>query len=155
MTGAGKLRTRAATIADAPAIAEIYNQGIADRIATFETEPRSRADVERVLAALDARHPAVVVERDGRVVAFAWTSTYRPRACYDQVAELHVILPLVLARFRRIPRCPHCRGRRLRRITGHCRLHDLGTGRRILGHPAIRPRRMTAHAAAAGGDQNR
>jgi hypothetical protein len=35
MSDAGKLRTRAATIADAAAIAEIYNQGIADRIATF------------------------------------------------------------------------------------------------------------------------
>jgi len=33
------LRTRAATLADAAAIAAIYNEGIADRIATFETEP--------------------------------------------------------------------------------------------------------------------
>ena len=40
-----ELRTRAATIADAAAIAEIYNQGIADRIATFETEPRSATDI--------------------------------------------------------------------------------------------------------------
>jgi L-amino acid N-acyltransferase YncA len=41
MPDAATLRTRTATIADATAIAEIYNQGIADRIATFETEPRS------------------------------------------------------------------------------------------------------------------
>ena len=34
------LRTRAAALADAAAIAAIYNEGIADRIATFETEPR-------------------------------------------------------------------------------------------------------------------
>src|SRR5215472_2464887 len=34
-------RTRAATPADAAAIAAIYNEGIADRIATFETAPRS------------------------------------------------------------------------------------------------------------------
>lgn len=39
------LRTRAATIADTVAIAEIYNQGMADRIATFEIEPRSAADI--------------------------------------------------------------------------------------------------------------
>jgi L-amino acid N-acyltransferase YncA len=32
-------RTRMATLADAAAIAAIYNEGIADRIATFETEP--------------------------------------------------------------------------------------------------------------------
>jgi L-amino acid N-acyltransferase YncA len=41
MTDAAKLRTRAATPADASAIAAIYNEGIADRIATFETDPRS------------------------------------------------------------------------------------------------------------------
>ena len=37
--------TRAATLADAAAIATIYNEGIADRIATFETEPRSAAQI--------------------------------------------------------------------------------------------------------------
>lgn len=36
-----KLLTRRATPEDAAAIAWIYNEGIADRIATFETEPRS------------------------------------------------------------------------------------------------------------------
>jgi len=33
---------RAARIADAADIARIHNEGIADRIATFETEPSSR-----------------------------------------------------------------------------------------------------------------
>jgi L-amino acid N-acyltransferase YncA len=33
------LRVRLATRADAAAIAEIHNQGIEDRIATFETAP--------------------------------------------------------------------------------------------------------------------
>ena len=44
-----RLRTRAATLADAAAIAAIYNEGIADRIATFETEPRSAPDNRRVV----------------------------------------------------------------------------------------------------------
>jgi len=39
------LHTPPATLADAAPIAEIYNQGIADRIATFETEPRSATDI--------------------------------------------------------------------------------------------------------------
>ena len=39
------LSTRAATLADAAAIATIYNEGIADRIATFETEPRSAGQI--------------------------------------------------------------------------------------------------------------
>jgi L-amino acid N-acyltransferase YncA len=81
------METRAAVPGDAPAIARIYNDGIEDRIATFETRPRSEADVA---AWFDGRHPTVVVEDAGRVVAFATTSTYRPRTCYDGVAEFSV-----------------------------------------------------------------
>ncbi len=85
--------TRTATPADAAAIAEIYNQGIAERIATFETEPRRPEDV---LPWFDGTHPVVVVltgagiESEGRVIAFAATSTYRPRACYAGIAEYSV-----------------------------------------------------------------
>ena len=78
---------RAARPEDAAAIAAIYNQGIEDRVATFETEPRSAADIARWF---DGRHPIVVVERDGMVVAFASTSAYRARACYAGIAEFSV-----------------------------------------------------------------
>jgi phosphinothricin acetyltransferase len=81
------LSTRPATPADAPAIAAIYNQGIEDRIATFETRPRGADDVR---AWFGGRHPVVVAEREGAIVAFASTSTYRPRECYDGVAEFSV-----------------------------------------------------------------
>jgi phosphinothricin acetyltransferase len=50
MTDGATLRTRAATIADAAAIAEIYNQGIVDRVATFEIEPRAAAQIEEWLS---------------------------------------------------------------------------------------------------------
>lgn len=80
-----KLRSRLASPSDAAAIAAIYNQGIEDRVATFETALRSAADVS---AWFDGVHPAVVVESDGRVVAFASTSTYRSRTCYAGIAEV-------------------------------------------------------------------
>lgn len=79
---------RAARISDAAAIAAIYSQGIADRVATFETEPRTAEQVERWF---DGVHPIVVVEdADGVVVAFASTSRYRERACYAGIAEFSV-----------------------------------------------------------------
>jgi phosphinothricin acetyltransferase len=81
------LHTRIATPADAAAIAEIYSQGIEDRIATFETRPRSAEDVR---AWFDGVHPIVVVEEDAYIVAFASTSTYRPRECYAGIAEFSV-----------------------------------------------------------------
>jgi phosphinothricin acetyltransferase len=81
------VEARAATPDDAPAIARIYNQGIEDRIATFETRLRTADDVR---AWFDGVHPIVVVEEAGEVIAFASASAYRPRACYAGVAEFSV-----------------------------------------------------------------
>ena len=81
------MRARRATPDDASAIARIYNDGIADRVATFETRPRSVADVQ---AWFGGRHPVVVVEDGDQVVAFAATSAYRPRDCYAGIAEFSV-----------------------------------------------------------------
>jgi len=67
------LTARAARISDAAAIAAIYNEGIADRIATFETEPQTS---EQIAGWFDGRRPIVVVENNGSVVAFASTSSY-------------------------------------------------------------------------------
>jgi L-amino acid N-acyltransferase YncA len=80
----GEFITRTATTSDAEAIARIYNEGIEDGLATFETEPRSGADIARWL---EAGFPLVVVEDDGVVVAWASAPPYRPaRAAYAGVA---------------------------------------------------------------------
>jgi phosphinothricin acetyltransferase len=82
------LTIRLASLDDAPIIAEIYNEGIEDRVGTFETRLRS---ADEVRAWFDGRHPIVVVEDErGRVIAFASTSTYRPRDCYAGIAEFSV-----------------------------------------------------------------
>lgn len=78
---------RAAVMADAAAIADIYNQGIAERAATFETVPRTAADIEARLREQE-RYPLVVAAEDGRVIGWAGASAYRPRACYAGIAEV-------------------------------------------------------------------
>ena len=78
------MRARLATPDDAAPIARIYNEGIADRAATFETRLRSAGDVR---AWFDGVHPIVVVEDGGAVIAFAATSSYRNRDCYAGIAE--------------------------------------------------------------------
>ena len=81
------LTTRLATPADAPAIAAIYNEGIADRVATFETEPRTPEQIAALLENKGDTFPTVVAERDGEVVAWAGASAYRARPAYAGVAE--------------------------------------------------------------------
>ena len=83
-------RVRPARAADAADIARIYDQGIAERSATFETKERTAADIERMLAEREGRYPTVVVERDGRIVAWAGASEYRPREVYAGIAEFSV-----------------------------------------------------------------
>jgi L-amino acid N-acyltransferase YncA len=79
--------TRLATPDDAAAIAAIYNEGIADRIATFETEPRTAEQIATQLIEKADRFPTVVAEDEGRVVAWAGAGPYRARPAYAGVAE--------------------------------------------------------------------
>jgi L-amino acid N-acyltransferase YncA len=82
-----ELSTRLATPEDAAAIAAIYNEGIADRIATFETEPRTAEQIVKQLLDKGDRFPTIVAEHDGLVVAWAGASPYRARPAYAGVAE--------------------------------------------------------------------
>ncbi len=85
-----ELTTRPARPDDDRPIARIYNEGIEDRVATFETEPRSAADIRAVLEARIPVHPAVVSERAGEVVGFAWSAPYSERPCYAGIGEFSV-----------------------------------------------------------------
>jgi L-amino acid N-acyltransferase YncA len=81
------MRVRLARSADAAAIASIYNQGIEDRVGTFETDLRTEA---MVASWFDGLHPIVVVEQENEVIAYASTFSYRPRPCYAGIAEFSV-----------------------------------------------------------------
>jgi L-amino acid N-acyltransferase YncA len=78
------LTVRPATPADAGALATIYNEGIADRVATFETRPRSAQEAR---AWIGGRLPCVVAVRDGAVVGFARVAPYSDREAYAGVGE--------------------------------------------------------------------
>jgi phosphinothricin acetyltransferase len=79
---------RAATPVDAAAIAAIYNEGIADRVATFETEPRSAA---QIAAWFTGRRLVMVAETENSgPVAFAASFPYSDRPCYAGIGEFSV-----------------------------------------------------------------
>ena len=80
---------RPAGAQDAEAIARIYNQGIAERSSTFETEPRSAADVERWLVNAD-RLPVLVGAAEDDVLGWSRILAYSDRAAYSGVGEVSV-----------------------------------------------------------------
>jgi phosphinothricin acetyltransferase len=84
------VNARAARPSDAADIARIWNEGIEDRVATFETEPRTDERIASWMREKEPRYPTVVVEDAGRVVAWAAASEYRPRECYAGIGEFSV-----------------------------------------------------------------
>jgi phosphinothricin acetyltransferase len=79
---AGDIRIRPAAPRDAAAVTRIYNEGIEDRIATFETRPRTPSELEARIA---GGEPMIVAERGGAVVGFASWSPYSDREVYAGV----------------------------------------------------------------------
>jgi phosphinothricin acetyltransferase len=64
---------RPATTADASAIAHIFNEGIAERVATFETRNQTGEDIRR---RIEGGAAMLVAEADGDVAGFARISPY-------------------------------------------------------------------------------
>ena len=89
MTEAARLpvSARPAVREDAEAVARIYNEGVEDRLATFETRRRT---VSEIGGWLESGFPLLVVEQDGEVVAWASATTYRDRDCYRGVGDFSV-----------------------------------------------------------------
>ena len=93
---------RPAGAGDSEAIAAIYNEGIADRVATFETRER---DASEIAEWFDDGLPFLVAtsEEDGAVVGFARVSPYSDRCVYTGVGE-HGVYVARAARGRRVGR---------------------------------------------------
>jgi phosphinothricin acetyltransferase len=81
---------RPATGEDAEAIAAIYNEAIAERSATFDTEPVTAADVGGWLHL--EREPVLVAELDGRVAGWARVIASAERCALAGVGEYTIYL---------------------------------------------------------------
>ena len=73
---------------DAEALAEIYAHHVRHGVGTFEEIAPSATEMAERMAAVQVRGlPWTVVERDGRVKAFAYAAPFRLRAAYRYTAE--------------------------------------------------------------------
>ena len=84
---------RAATAADAAAIATIYNHYVRETVVTFEEEPVSAADMAtRIAEVAAASLPWLVIEHAGTPVGFARATKWRPRSAYRYSVETTIYL---------------------------------------------------------------
>ncbi|HYM22145.1 MAG TPA: arsinothricin resistance N-acetyltransferase ArsN1 family A [Vicinamibacterales bacterium] len=86
---------RPATAADAAAICAIHNEGIVDRVATLDTDPRTLDTTLAWLSDRSPRHPVIVAETADGVVGWGSLNRFNARAAYDHVADFSVYVARV------------------------------------------------------------
>ncbi len=86
---------RVAVESDLEAIRSIYNEGIVDRVATLDEDPKSDAEIREWWAAHDEPHAVLVAERNGIVVGWAALNRYNQRCAYRGVADLSIYVARV------------------------------------------------------------
>jgi L-amino acid N-acyltransferase YncA len=83
---------RTATVADAAAIADIYNRYVRETVITFEETPVPTDEMARRIADVGARYPWLVFEYDGAVVGWAYATEWKTRSAYRFSVETTVYL---------------------------------------------------------------
>jgi len=84
---------RAATAADAAAIAAIYNHYVLNTVVTFEEAAVPAAEMaERITDTLTAELPWLVWDEAGKVLGYACASKWKSRCAYRYAAEATVYL---------------------------------------------------------------
>jgi phosphinothricin acetyltransferase len=124
------MEIRPAEPRDTEAVAAIYNHGIAERQATFETRARRPPEVAGWLA--EGRPFLVAADADGTVLGFARVSPYSVRKAYAGVGEHGVYV------------APHAR----RRGVGLALLEALAEAAEAAGYHKLTSRVFTTNAAS-------
>jgi len=83
---------RSALLADAPAIAAIYNHYVVNTVVTFEEVTVTDQEMAGRIAEIQQILPWLVFERTNRVVGYAYASRWRTRSAYRFAAESTIYL---------------------------------------------------------------
>lgn len=81
---------RDATAADAAACQAVYAPYVESTTVSFETEPPTVAEMADRIAAAQRQHAWLVLEADGRVVAFAYGGPFAEREAYRWATAVSV-----------------------------------------------------------------
>ena len=90
---------RAATPADAGALADIYGHHVLQGLGTFEEIPPPADDIAGRLAAVQALGLPYLVAEEGGLLGFAYAGPFRPRSAYRYAVEDSVyVAPAAIGR---------------------------------------------------------
>ena len=83
---------RKAELADAQAIATIYNYYIENTTVTYETELITTEEMARRIKEISEKYPYLVYEEKGKVVAYCYAHPWRTRAAFLHTLETSIYL---------------------------------------------------------------
>jgi L-amino acid N-acyltransferase YncA len=86
------MKIRKATEADLKQILLIYNQGIEDRVATLEMDPKDEAYIKDWFEKRQGRYAVLVAEQDHEIVGWASINPYSSRCAYRGVGDLSIYI---------------------------------------------------------------
>ena len=81
---------RPVQLSDAAAIREIYQPYVTETASTFEVDVPTVQEFESRITKTLPQFPYLVAEVDGKVMGYAYASTYYARAAYDWTTELSI-----------------------------------------------------------------
>lgn len=87
-----QVKMRAASYRDVPALTEIFNQGIEDGNATFETVPRTPLQRQHWLETIHDRRfrVYVAIAENGETVGYIALNRFTARECHRGISEISV-----------------------------------------------------------------
>ncbi|MBX9711500.1 MAG: GNAT family N-acetyltransferase [Xanthobacteraceae bacterium] len=84
---------RPATLADIPAIADIYAAEVHEGTATFELTPPDAAEMAKRFSDIAGKNfPYLIAEHNGRIAGYAYAASYRARPAYRFTVENSIYL---------------------------------------------------------------
>jgi phosphinothricin acetyltransferase len=86
----GPFALRRACADDLDAIRRIYNEGIEDRVATLDVEPKSFAEMERWWREHDGAYAMLVATERDAIVGWASLNRFSHRCAHSSIADLSV-----------------------------------------------------------------
>lgn len=84
------MHIRMARLTDAEALRSIYAPYVEKTAISFEYAPPSRQEFSRRMEGILTQYPYLVAEHEGRIVGYAYASSFKDRAAYAWAAELTV-----------------------------------------------------------------
>ena len=85
-------KIREATLADASAIADIYNHYVRDTTTTFDLNEVSAEEFEHRIAQIQKNYPYLVSTLDEQIIGYAYADQWKAKDAYIQTAETTIYL---------------------------------------------------------------